>query len=188
MSEQSLYRLTDYKMKKIRCPFFTTSYLFILLSTIAMNTYSQGETPIDLEKAKSQLQKDREKIFIEALQLSVSQAAVFHPIYVKFNNEKKKLDEELLSLFVNYATNYKHLDVKLMTAFIKQSEKYQQNEMGVRKKYYKLLNEAISIEIGSQFYEVDDFISTSLRINILSGLPFTGAITRQKDSQNTTSN
>jgi hypothetical protein len=162
--------------------------MLILLLTIAVNAYAQEETPLDLEKAKNQLQKDREKIFIEALQLSVSQAAVFHPIYVKFNNEKKKLDEELLSLFVNYATNYKQLNVELMTAFISRSEKYQQKEIGVRKKYYKLLNEAISIEVGSQFYEVDDFISTSLRINILSGLPFTGAITRQKDSQNTTSN
>ncbi len=143
---------------------------------------AQENTGIDLDKTKLQLQRDREKIFIEALQLSVSQAAVFHPIYVKFNNEKKKLDEELLSLFVNYATNYKHLDVKMMTAFIGQSEKYQQKELGVRKKYYKLLNEAISVEVGSQFYEVDDFISTNLRINILAGLPFTGAITRNQNT------
>lgn len=163
----------------------TVNYYFffyiLLFNAIAQ---AQESTSIDLDKAKMQLQRDREKIFIEALQLSVSQATVFHPIYVKFNNEKKKLDEELLSLFVNYATNYKQLDVKLMTVFISQSEKYQQKELGVRKKYYKLLNEAISIEVGSQFYEVDDFISTSLRINILSGLPFTGAITRNQSTPN----
>ncbi|MFN7258905.1 MAG: hypothetical protein ACK5TU_03300 [Cyclobacteriaceae bacterium] len=108
---------------------------------------------------------------------------MFHPIYVKFNNEKRALDDEMIALFANYGNNYQHLDLKLMTTFVAQSEKYQAKELSVRKKYYKLLSEAISIEIGSQFYEVDDFISTSLRLNILTGLPFTGAITRQKDSQ-----
>lgn len=171
-------------MNKLRCMLATTSYLLILVSAITANSYGQEGTLIDLDKAKSQLQKDREKIFIEALQLSISQAAVFHPIYVKFNNEKRALDDELIGLFVNYGNNYQHLNLKLMTTFVTQSEKYQARELSVRKKYYKLLSEAISIEIGSQFYEVDDFISTSLRLNILTGLPFTGAITRQKDSQN----
>jgi hypothetical protein len=175
-------------MNKLRCTLSTTFYLLILLSTIAINSHGQEGTPIDLDKAKSQLQKDREKIFIEALQLSISQAAVFHPIYVKFNNEKRALDDEMITLFVNYGNNYQHLDLKLMTTFVAQSEKYQAKELSVRKKYYKLLSEAISIEIGSQFYEVDDFISTSLRLNILTGLPFTGAITRQKDSQTATAN
>lgn len=72
-----------------------------------------------------------------------------------------------------------------MTKFIAQTEQYQQRELSVRKKYYKILSEAINIEVGSQFYEVDDFISTSLRLNILTGLPFTGSISRLKETQST---
>ena len=171
-------------MKKFQSALTTTYYLLIFSVFSFGIAYGQEGIQIDLAKAKSQLQKDREKIFIEALQLSISQAAIFHPIYVKFNNEKRALDDELIGLFVNYGNNYQHLNLKLMTTFVTQSEKYQARELSVRKKYYKLLSEAISIEIGSQFYEVDDFISTSLRLNILTGLPFTGAITRQKESQN----
>jgi hypothetical protein len=158
---------------------------FIVIAMATEMVYAQEGTPIDLDKAKRHLQNERETIFIEALKLSISQAAVFHPIYVKFNNEKRLLDEQLISLFVNYGNNYQHLNLKLMTTFITQSEKYEQRELSVRKKYYKILSEAINIEVGSQFYEVDDYISTSLRLNILTGLPFTGSISRLKEAQNT---
>lgn len=164
---------------KMRCLLFFIC--FGLFTTT--NIYSQQVQEIDYEKAKTQLQKERETIFIEALQLSVTQASVFHPIYVQFNKEKRVLDDMLISLFLNYGNNYQKLNKKLMSQFVKQSEEYQRKELSVRKKYYKILSEVISVEIGSQFYEVDDFISTSLRLNILTGLPFTGRITKQSLSQ-----
>lgn len=162
-----------------------TCCIFVVATMTTEIVCAQEGTLIDLDKAKRQLQSERETIFIEALKLSISQAAVFHPIYVKFNNEKRVLDDHLISLFVNYGNNYQHLNLPLMTKFIAQTEQYQQRELSVRKKYYKILSEAINIEVGSQFYEVDDFISTSLRLNILTGLPFTGSISRLKETQST---
>ncbi len=161
------------------------TFCFIVIAMATEMVYAQEGTQLDLDKVKRQLQNERETIFIEALKLSISQAAVFHPIYVKFNNEKRLLDDQLISLFVNYGNNYQHLDLKLMTTFTAQSEQYLQRELSVRKKYYKILSKAINIEVGSQFYEVDDFISTSLRLNILTGLPFTGSISRLREKQST---
>jgi hypothetical protein len=159
----------------------------LILSFLSISTvHAQEENTIDLEKAKSQLQREREMIFIEALQLSISQSAVFHPIYVNFNKEKRVLDDLLISLFINYGNNYQHLNHQLMSKFVKQSEYYQKRELSVRKKYYQLLSKTISVEIGSQFYEVDDFISTSLRLNILTGLPFTERISKQTVSKDST--
>jgi hypothetical protein len=150
--------------------------LFVFL--LAGRSYAQDNTSIDSEKAKRHLQKEREAIFIQALHLSTTQASVFHPIYVEFNKEKRILDDLLISLFVKYADNYQKLDHKIMGDFIKQSEEYERKELRVRKKYYKKIGKAITTELASQFYEVDDFISTSLRLNVLTGLPFTGSITK----------
>jgi hypothetical protein len=157
---------------------FITHCLVISFSLSIGTAQAQEGTPVDLEKAKSQLQRDREKIFIEALQLSVSQASVFHPIYLQFSKEKKVLDDLLIAQFLNYGNNYQHLNVELMKKFISQSEDYEKKELRVRKKYYKILSDAISVEVGSQFYEVDDFVSTSLRLNVLTGLPFTGRMSK----------
>lgn len=154
----------------------TLLFLFIFLLTAA--TFAQQNNPVDLEKAKNHLQRERENIFIQALHLSTTQASVFHPIYVEFNKEKRILDDLLVSLFVKYADNYQRLDDKIMGDFIKQSEEYERKELKVRKKYYMKISKAISTELASQFYEVDDFISTSLRLNVLTGLPFTGSITK----------
>lgn len=160
----------------IRClPLFTFCWI-LTGSTI----FAQQAITVDYEKAKIQLQREREKIFIDALQLSVTQASVFHPIYVQFNQEKRVLDDMLINLFVNYGKNYQQLNEKVMAEFIKQSEAYQKKELAVRKKYYKIISQAISVEIGSQFYEVDDFISTGLRLSVLTGLPFTGRISSEQ--------
>jgi hypothetical protein len=152
--------------------------LFVFVFLITTLASAQQSIPIELEKAKSLLQRERENIFIQALHLSTTQASVFHPIYVEFNKEKRILDDLLISLFVKYADNYQKLDHKIMGNFIKQSEEYERKELRVRKKYYKKIGKAISTELASQFYEVDDFISTSLRLNVLTGLPFTGSITK----------
>jgi hypothetical protein len=151
-------------------------FITILFSTPA---FTQQAIEVDLETAKRVLQQERETIFIDALHLSVSQAAVFHPIYVDFNKEKRVLDDLLLKLFVQYSENYNKLDHKVMHRFIKMSEAHQRREPYVRKKYYRKLGKAISTELASQFYEVDDFISTTLRLNILMGLPFTGSIVKE---------
>jgi len=159
---------------------------YIILLTLCLMLHSpskifaQQAIAVDYEKAKTQLQREREKIFIDALQLSVTQASVFHPIYVQFNQEKRLLDNMLIELFVNYGNNYQHLNEKIMGEFVKRSDEYQKKELAVRKKYYRIISKTISVEIGSQFYEVDDFISTSLRLSVLTGLPFTGRISNEQ--------
>ncbi len=149
-------------------------YLFAVLSVFTV--HAQVIVSTEIERAKKELQRERESIFIQALHLTTSQATVFHPVYVEFNKEKSRLDDELISLIVKYGESYQRLNDSLMRNFIKQSERYQKKELAVRRKYYRKLSKAISTEVASQFYEVDDFISTSLRMNILSGLPFTQSI------------
>jgi hypothetical protein len=157
---------------------YTIFSFFVCFVFIVSLTSAQETTPVTIERTKRNLQQEREKIFIQALQLTVSQAAVFHPIFVDFNREKRVLDDLLLSLFVKYGDNYQHLNEKVMGEFIKQSEAYERKELKVRKRYYKKLKKEISTELASQFYEVDDFVSTTLRINVLAGLPFTNSISK----------
>lgn len=155
--------------------------VFALMSSFSIPGFAQEVNQVDLESAKSFLQRERETIFIEALHLSVTEAAVFHHIYVDFNREKRALDDLLIKQFVTYSENYHQLNQAIMHDFIKLSKKHQQKELGLRKKYYKKLGKAISITLASQFYEVDDFISTTLRSNVLMGLPFTGSVVKQEE-------
>lgn len=153
--------------------------VFVLIFLMPSKTSAQEGARIDLEKLKTVLQQERETIFIEALHLTVSQATVFHPIFVDFNKEKGILDEELIKLIMRYSNNYNLLDKDIMGSFIKKSKQYQTKEVAVRNKYYKRMSKEISTEIASQFYEVDDFLSTNLRLSVLMGLPFTSSIVQR---------
>ena len=182
MLDRSIETPNHLKLKHtMKLPNPNVTWLILCLTLqVSTNIFAQQVIAVDYEKAKVNLQREREKIFIDALQLSVTQATVFHPIYVQFNQEKRVLDDMLISLFVNYGSNYHQLNEKVMGEFVKQSEEYQRKELAVRKKYYKIISKAISVETGSQFYEVDDFISTSLRLSVLTGLPFTGRISNEQ--------
>jgi hypothetical protein len=162
-----------------RSAMLKSTLLLFVLFLLSVPAFTQDSTQVDLETAKRLLQQERETIFIEALHLSVTQAAVFHPIYVEFDREKRVLDDLLIKLFVQYSENYNMLDHKIMHNFIKHSREHQRKELRVRKKYYRKLGRTISIELASQFYEVDDFICTNLRLNVLTGLPFTGSIIKE---------
>lgn len=162
----------------MKLPSIYLTFLVVCFFSLSVDSFAQDNNNVNLQTVKKNLQQEREKIFIQALQLSVSQASVFHPIFVEFNKEKRVLDDLLLSLFVKYGDNYQHLNEKIMSEFIKQSETYERKELKIRRKYYDKLRKSISTELASQFYEVDDFVSTTLRINVLSGLPFTNSISK----------
>jgi hypothetical protein len=170
-------------MKQSTNPLITikaTKYftIFMAIFLFFLSARAQEMTEVDLEKAKTLLQQEREAIFIKALHLSIAQATVFHPILVEFNKEKRELDDLQIALLIKYSENYEKLDQNIMSDFIKQSTLHHKKELSLRKKYYKEIGKALSMKLASQFYEVDDFISTSLRLNVLMGLPFTNSISK----------
>lgn len=127
------------------------------IALLVLSTNAQGIEPTNMEKAKKILRQERETIFIETLHLSTSQAVVFHPIFVRFSKEKRVLDNLLIASFVKYNDNYQRLDQNIMRDFLKQSKEHQKFELRVRRKYYKQISNSISLELASQFYEIDDF-------------------------------
>jgi hypothetical protein len=143
-----------------------------LILVWTLSAEAQELNDVSLEQAKRFLQSEREQIFINSLKLSISQAVVFHPIFVEYNREKKELDELLITKFVKYSEGYQTMNPKTMRNFIKSTRRLQNLELKLRQKYYSKLRKDISPEIAIQFYEVDDLLATTLRLNILSSLPF----------------
>jgi hypothetical protein len=155
-------------------------FFFVVCVLTVLAAGAQTVDPVALEQAKRFLQAEREQIFIQTLQLSVSQAAVFHPIFVDYNREKKGLDDLLIKKFLTYAENYATMTPRMMADFIRDTRRVQRRDLRLRKKFYRRLRKNISNEIAIQFYEVDDLISTTLRLNVLSSLPFLSAAMQQQ--------
>lgn len=130
----------------------------------------------EIEAATKSLEKERDAIFIKALQLSLSEAIGFQAIYSQYSKERRVLDEELIGLIVTYVEQYPLPEKKFTYAFIKQSEKYQRNELKLRKKYFQKISKKVSVQTASRFYELDDFCATVLRLNVLLSLPFSEGI------------
>jgi hypothetical protein len=159
----------------------TTLSTLVIIITMCLNAYGQmtlppGVTVKELEEAKKRLEMERDAIFTDALHLTISQAADFSPIYSRYSREKNELDEDLIRLMVDYLKEYEHADRKFMHEFIVRSERYQKEDLKLRKRYFKEINKKISMQVASEFYELDDFCATVLRLNILVSLPFTQRI------------
>ncbi|HRJ29930.1 MAG TPA: hypothetical protein PLV21_06680 [Cyclobacteriaceae bacterium] len=172
-------------MMRIICfrfvPDFKVFFLAFLLAMPASGGWAQQRavsnvTVAEIEAATKGLEMERDAIFMQALQLSLSEALVFQTIYSQYSKERKVLDEELLGLIVTYLEQYPLPDKKFTLEFVKHSEKYQRKELKLRKKYFQKLSRNVSVQTASRFYELDDFCATVLRLNILLSLPFSEGI------------
>lgn len=171
-------------MKRIHFRFLSDfKVLLIVFLTVlpasdacAQHRVVSNVTVAEIEAATKSLEKERDAIFIQALQLSLSDALNFQTIYSQYSKERKVLDEELLGLIVTYLEQYPLPDKKFTYEFIKHSEKYQRKELKLRKKYFQKLSKKVSVQTASRFYELDDFCATVLRLNILLSLPFSESI------------
>lgn len=152
------------------------SFLLIFSNGQAQVNARDEFTRTELERAKNKLEQERDIIFTQTLHLTISQASLFHPIYTAYIKEKNELDHTVIELFVDYSSGYMSEDKKFMGDFIKRSEKFQKEELKVRRKYFNKIKKDISLQVASEFYELDDFSCTLLRLNILSSLPFTSSI------------
>jgi hypothetical protein len=161
--------------------------LFIGIGCVLITFHIMGQAPAasgislrELESAKLRLEAERDAIFTEALHLSISQAADFHPIYSAYTKDKNELDEELIKLMVDYLEKYLDSEKFSMHGFIKRSAQFQRKEFKIRKKYFRKLKKEISPHVAAEFYELDDFCATVLRLNILTSLPMIQNLIQKK--------
>jgi hypothetical protein len=99
----------------------------------------------------------------------------FWAVYDEFEKERAPLEKERFAILARYAQSYAGLSDAQAMALVMASSQIQLSEIQLRAKYAQLLSRKLSGQAGARFFQIDDYVTTAMRMNSLQGLPLAAA-------------
>jgi hypothetical protein len=146
------------------------------LPAIAQQPASAAPPGIDTAQLKDALTQGRRQLFSAGMgQLPPKELETFWAIYGDFEKERGGIMDQRMTLLKDYATKYKTMAPSDATGWINTIAKLQIDEVNLRKKYTDVVSQKISPAAGARFWQIDDYISTAAKLDILDNVPLVKA-------------
>ncbi len=98
----------------------------------------------------------------------------FWDVYNAFEKERESVTDARMNIIAEYAKNFNTMSDKKVTELLASSYKVQSKELSLRKKYAAQLAKKVNATVAGRFWQADDFISSAIKVSILSSVPLLG--------------
>lgn len=115
--------------------------------------------------------EERRNIFAANLALGPDERERFWAIYDEYAKERAILDRQRYALLARYAQTYAKLSDDQAMAIALASGRLQISDVDLRLKYAGVLRKKMSGRVAARFFQIDDHVTTSMRLQSLSGIP-----------------
>ena len=145
--------------------------LIAVAAVLAWSTavYSQDRV---IEMLRADLRAERTAMVEEEMQFTPQEAAVFWPVYQKYENEIRKLNDQRIELIHTYAENYTNITDDIAEQLAKKSLELDIKEAYLRKQYFREFNHVLPATRAAKFFQLDNFINLVVKTQIAEELPF----------------
>lgn len=154
--------------------------LVFVVSITVFSGYGQSSYKEDLEVVQSIYGKSKADVVKQYMNLSDAQTAAFSKVYDSYEAERKALGQSKFQLINDYAANYETLTDAKADEFAKGTLK---NHMAYEKLYSKTYNQAkkaIGAINAAKFIQLEVYLQTIIRSEILESIPFIGELDKSK--------
>jgi hypothetical protein len=117
------------------------------------------------------LTEERRNIFAANLALGPEERDRFWKIYDEYVKEREPIEKERFSLLQRYAQSYTDISDDQAMALALASGRVQVTEVQLRLKYAEILRKKMSGRVAARFFQIDDYVTTAVRMKWLSGVP-----------------
>ena len=150
-------------MKKYTC---ILAALFVV-SVVFGQSYSEE---VDLMQAAfGMAKKDMVSAFVQP---SDSQSDAFWKLYDEYETARKELGKERIVLLEQYAEQYENMTAEQADASTTKALELQKKTDKLIATYYKKVKAVSDGLVATQFYQVESYILTGIRMELLDGIPF----------------
>jgi len=146
---------------------------YILISAalfLASFVYSQtNKSEVDLIQAAIGItKKDAVK---EYVQVSDTQKDVFWQLYDEYETQRKELGKQRIDLLVQYGKEYRSMTNEQADAWMKKVIELQGKTDKLIVSYFKKIKKATDPIVATQFYQIENYILSIVRIKVLNEIP-----------------
>ena len=145
--------------------------LLLVAMTIAFVTYSQSnKEEVDLVQAAFGMEK--KAIVASFVQPTDIQKDAFWNLYDEYELQRKENGKKRIQLLEQYAKQYNTMTEEQADVWTTEVIKLQAATDKLIVSYYNKIKKVTSPIVATQFYQIENYILTGIRMEILEGVPF----------------
>jgi len=146
----------------------------IFLSVLIFNSALIYAQHTETELVRSAFKLEKKAKVAAFMQLPDSSAAKFWPIYNQYETERSSIGDRRIKLLDKYAGAYQKLDAATAEKLWKESAAIQKAEVSLREKYAGIVKKSISGTVALNFFMVEDYINTAVKLELYNAIPAPG--------------
>jgi hypothetical protein len=150
------------------------SWLHALVAVLAaggLGAQTVAVPNVDEPTYRYAVTEERRNIFAANLALGPEERERFWKIYDEYVKEREPLEKERFALLQRYAQSYSAITDDQAIAIALVSGRLQIADVQLRLKYAETLRRKMSGRVAARFVQIDDYVTTAMRMNSLSGIP-----------------
>ena len=156
----------------------TTLATFVLSATALLAApapdHHEGEEQ-DIQQLVELMRKDvraeKADIVAKTMELNAEEAALFWPVYKKFEAEQKVLGDERLAIITDYADNFDALTDEKAKDLVTRAVALEGKEHALKERYLKELLAVLPAKVVARFFQVDNRINTLIDLELSGQIP-----------------
>jgi hypothetical protein len=147
-------------------------YILIIAALfLASFGYSQSsKEEVDLVQAAFGMEK--KAVVADFVQPSALQKDAFWKLYDEYETQRKELGKQRIALLSQYADHYLDMTNEQADAWTKKVIDLQKKTDNLIVVYYGKVKLATNAIVATQFYQIENYILTSIRMEVLQNVPF----------------
>jgi hypothetical protein len=145
--------------------------LFTFALFLASFAYTQSDKEeIDLVQAAFGM--DKKAIVADFVQLSDTQKDAFWTLYDEYETKRKEYGRERIELLKQYAEQYMTMTSEQADSWTKKVMELQIKTDKLIATYYEKVKDISDGVVATQFYQIENYILSMIRMQILQEVPF----------------
>jgi hypothetical protein len=143
--------------------------LFIAIFAFSFVNAQSTKEEVDLMQAAFGMEK--KAMMAEFVKVDASQADAFWKLYDEYETARKVYGQQRIKLFDTYLENYKKLTNETADKWTNEVITLQKNTDKLLLTYYNKIKKATNPVVALQFYQVEGYILSGIRLSVLEELP-----------------
>jgi hypothetical protein len=145
--------------------------LFSVALFFAAGGYAQPSYE-EIDLIQSMFGVEKKAMVADFVKIDEPQKEAFWKLYDEYEASRKDLAKKRIDLFVDYTDNYLKMTNESADAWTKEAVDLGKKTDALLLTYYNKIKKITNPIVALQFYQFEQYILTSIRLKILSELPF----------------
>jgi hypothetical protein len=150
-----------------------------LILVLAAQLYAQANSD-EAQMFQSLFGTPKKEIVAEFVKVEGAKNDLFWKLYDEYESNRKQLGQKRFAALNNYVKNYSRLSAAETDEIMEDLILLTTSQDKLIAQYYKKIKKSISINVAAQFYQIEWYLQSQIRTNILENIPMINDLEKKK--------